>query len=88
MNTLSLGQKVHRTHLFRRSPIVGVFGDAHDLEISRVLQIVAEVFADGVAVLEILLLKKAVHDSDIACARRVLFLFARPSTIFVPIVSK
>src|ERR1700733_5776775 len=90
MNLLPLGEKVHRTHLLRRSPIVRVFGNTYDFKISGMLHIIAEVLADGVPVLEIFLLKEPVYDRDVACAGRILLVISaaldnlRPDAFEIP----
>ena len=66
VDTLSLREKVHRAHLLRRSPIMGVFGHTYDFKVSGMLHIVAEMLADRVAILEVFLLEEAIHDRNIA----------------------
>src|SRR4029077_1240817 len=68
-----LGQEVHGTHLARGAPVIRVFGHSNNLKCTRMFKVVTEVFANGVTILEILLLKEAIYQGDRARPRRVLF---------------
>ena len=63
-----------RAHFLRWAPIMGILRYPDDLKVSGMLEIIAEVFSDRVAVFEIFLLKEAVDDSDVARGWRVLFI--------------
>ena len=51
-------------------------------------QVIAEVFSDGVAVLEVFLFEETIDHGDVRVAAVSCSLLARPSMIFVPMVSK
>src|SRR5882724_1051757 len=74
MRALSLSQEVHRAHLAGGSPVVGIFGHSNNLVSAWMLQVIAEMFSNGLAVFEELLLKEAIHHGDGACPRRVLLI--------------
>ena len=88
MNGLPLCEEIHRAHLLRRPPIMRVFCHTDDFKIPRMLHIVAEVLADGVAVFEIFFSKKRFTTATLRVVGVSCSLMARPSTIFVPMVSK
>ena len=82
-------QEEHWWNLAGRTPVLGVFGDADDLEGSGIFLIqVSEVFSDRVLILEKLLGKCLVNYRDDPRARGVLSEMPRPLTILVPTASK
>ena len=53
---------------------MGILRHSHNLEVPGMLEIIAEVLSDRMAVFEIFLLKETVDDSDVARGWRVLFI--------------
>ena len=74
MGALALSQEIHGPHLARCSPVIRVLGHSHNFECAWMFQVIAEVFSNGVSILEIFLFEEVIHQGHGACCWRVLLI--------------
>ena len=74
MGALALSQEIHRPHLAGCSPVIRVLSYSHNLKYAGMFQVVTEVLSNGMAILEILFLKEAIHQGHGARRGRVLLI--------------